>query len=588
MKLYHFLKSNLDVIKAVNPALHDWLFAQEYDMQSLEDGIFHNAQGALDWKLPGGRGLFEPVPPKAWYGSWTYDESAERSATVIVGCNLGYGINHALMATPQSHKIFVVEPRAEMLLACLGQTDYAEFLKAGRLHFLVPTEDAVLDMVRRLDIQFLFGRVLLREDTPSRQIGPEYAYWVQRCRARMESFMVEMTTLRMRQDVMVGNELKNYSRAARDGSLLPLKGRGAGVSAVIFGAGPSLDQKAAHFAGRAPDALYVTSLQALPSLQRHGILPHFCLAIDYSEGMRAVFDRLDLDAAAKVPLIYSTKIDPLVLERYPGPTIPLWTMGGVSTFVFNGRELVLDAGGNVGVTMLRLLSWAGVERALLVGQDFATPGGSTHAAGHHGGKDLDVIRNIYSVETKDANGNVIHTSPQLLAARRDMEDDLAKTALRVFNLYGGGSPIKGAQSVTWEDIQERGLLACAAGGLEAFVAGLRLARSPKPKPVFEARARGWASSMRHVERRLDKLFRKLDRNQREINQTLRQIEVFAKHDQLYTPYLFNEIMDLAGLIHARCRYERKDLAAMKELFRRMVDKVREMDACLGAAPAHAA
>jgi len=588
MELYQFLKSNLDVIKTANPALHNWLFAQNYDMQRLENGIFHNAQGLLDWRLADGQGLFEAAPPRAWYGKWIYDDTADRSATVIIGCNLGYGVNHSLMATPPSHKVIVVEPRPEMLLACLGQTDYVEFLKAGRLHFIPPTEDAVLDMVRKLDLQFLFGRVILREDTPSRQIGPEYAHWLQRAKARMESFSVEMTTLRMRQDLMVGNELKNFARAARDGSLLPLKGRGADVTAVIFGAGPSLNDTAAHFANRAPDALYATSLQALPALQRHGITPHFCLAIDYSEGMRSVFNRLDAQAAQNVPLIYSTKVDPEVLARYPGPTIPLWTLGGLSTFVFGGRELVLDAGGNVGVTMLRLLAWAGVERVLLVGQDFAVPGGETHAAGHHGSTDIDAIRRIYNMQVKDAAGRVIPTSPQLLAARRDMEDDLARSTLRAFNLYGGGAPIKGAENLTWDEVRERGLLSVPSSNLERFLSGLRQARSPRPRPVFEARARTWSISLRHAERRLEKLFKKLDRNQREINQTLRQVEVFAKHDQLYTPYLFNEIMDLAGLIHARNRYERKDLAAIRSLFKRMVDKVREMDLSLAADPAHAA
>lgn len=588
MKLYQFLKSNLDVIKTASPALHSWLWAQNYDMQTLEGSIFQNAQGALDWRMPNGQGLFDPVPPKAWYGKWTYDETAERSATVIIGCNIGYGVNHTLMATPQSHKVIVIEPRPEMLLACLGQTDYAEFIKAGRLHFIPPTEDAVTAMVRRLDIQFLFGRVVLREDTPSRQIGPEYAHWLQRCRARMESFSVEMTTLRMRQDLMVGNELKNYARAAQDGSLLPLKGRGAGLTAVIFGAGPSLSENAAHFAGREPDALYVTSLQALPPLQRLGITPHFCMAIDYSEGMRSVFKSLDIEAAKTVPLIYSTKVDPMVLEKYPGPTIPLWTLGGVSTFVFDGRELVLDAGGNIGVTILRLLAWAGVERTLLVGQDFAAPGGMTHAPGHHGNTNVEAIKNIYRVEIKDASGNVIRTSPQLLAARRDIEDDLAKSTMRAFNLYGGGSPIKGAENVTWDDVRGRGLLTCGAGSLDAFLNGLKQARTPRPRPVFEARARGWSTSLRHAERRLEKLFKKLDRNQREINQTLKQVEMFAKHDQLYTPYLFNEIMDLAGLIHARNKYERKDMPAIRSLFKRMVDKVREMDLCLAADPAHAA
>ncbi|EPR42786.1 protein of unknown function DUF115 [Desulfovibrio sp. X2] len=588
MKLYHFLKDNLDVIKEMNPALHSWLWSQRYDMQTLEKSVFHNAHGALDWRMQNGQGMFDPVPPTAWYGKWTYGENVDKSATVIIGCNVGYGLNHVLTATPPSHKIVVLEPRPEMLLACLGQTDYTPFLREKRLHFIPPLESAVQEAVRHLDLQFLFGRVILREDTPSKQLGPEYSHWLLRCRARMESFSVEMTTLRLRQDVMVGNELKNFSRAAGDGSLMPLKGTGSGLTGVIFGAGPSLDVNAAHFRDRSPDALYVTSLQALPALQRQGIRPHFCLAIDYSEGMRAVYSRLDKEAARNVPLIYSTKLDPVALAEYPGPTIPLWTLGGLSTFVFNGRELVLDAGGNVGVTMLRLLCWMGMERILLVGQDFACPGDTTHAGGHHGKADAASVSRIYNVKVKDIAGREILTSPQLLAARRDVEDDLSRTTIKAYNLYGGGSPIKGAANVTWAEVCGQKLLESSPENLENLMAAMKKARTPAPRPVFEARARAWSSSLRNVEKRLEKLFKKLDKNQAAVNQLLGQVEVFVKQDPLYTPYLFNEIMDLAGLVRARSRYELRDMAEIRSLFKRIVAKVREMDRYLGQGSAHAA
>lgn len=587
MKLYQFLKENLDVLKETAPGLHAWLWSQEYDMQTLETSIFQNEHGTLDWRMQNGQGLFEPAPPVAYYNAWKPGDKAEQSATVLVGCNLGYGVNHVLMTTPSSHKVFVLEPRAEMLLACLGQTDYREFIRAGRLRFVAPLESELQEMVRGLDLQFLFGRVVVREDLPSRQIGPEYAHWIQRCRARLESFSVEMTTLRMQQDTMVGNELKNFARAAGDGSLMPLKGAGDGLSAVLFGAGPSLMRFTEHFQG-VPRALQVTSLQAMPSLQKNGIKPHLCLAIDYSTGMRQIFKRLDADAAKDVPLIYSTKMDPMALAAYPGPTIPLWTLGGLSTFVFGGRELVLDAGGNVGVTLLRLLDWMGVRRVLFVGQDFACPGDTTHAAGHHGSRDVTQVAATYNTMVTDANGNPIRTSPQLLAARRDMEDDLARSTISAFNLYGGGSPIKGATPVTWEDVEAKSLLDCAPEALRAFGSALVRAHMPRPRPVFEARSQVWANSLRHVERRLAKLFKKVEKRQRDINQALIDVEVFVKQDPLYSPYLFNEIMDLSGLIRARTRYVSTDFKEIKALFSRVLAKVREMDAALAPGSAQAA
>ncbi len=69
------------------------------------------------------------------YKSWQAKDKPETSATIIVGCNVGYGVNQVLMNTPDTHKVIVSEPNPEMLLACLGQTDYRPFMKAGKLHF---------------------------------------------------------------------------------------------------------------------------------------------------------------------------------------------------------------------------------------------------------------------------------------------------------------------------------------------------------------------------------------------------------------------------------------------------------------------
>ncbi|WP_029894179.1 motility associated factor glycosyltransferase family protein [Desulfohalovibrio reitneri] len=580
MQLYAYLKQNVEALRSANPAVFAWLQAREYDMSDLSDRVFVNESGVLDWRLPGGQGLFEPIPPATYYRGWTYTDRADTSATLLVGCNVGYGLNHVLTSTPESHKIVVLEPRPELLLACLGQTDYTEFIASGRLHFMPPNEEYLAELIRHLDLQFLFGKVLLREDVPSRQIGPEYARWVNRCKARLENFTVEMTTLRLRQDTMVGNELNNFQRAVSDGSLSCLQGSAKGLTAVLFGAGPSLSENAARFRENPHGALYATSLQALPALLSHGIQPHFCLAIDYSEGMLNIFDKLDHERAANVPLIYSTKVQPELLERYPGPTLPLWTQGGISTFVMKDKEYVIDAGGNVGVTLLRFLEWLGAERMLLVGQDFGCPGDRTHAEGHHGQRALDGNKQ-YTRQVKDASGNAIATSPQLIAARRDMEDDLARLPLRVCNLYGGGAVIKGAEMVDWETIEnERLLRSSAPEAVDAVLGKLEQAGRSCRRPAFEHRSHRWTTSLRNVEKRLHKLFKHLDRNQYEINQTLRQIGTFLKQDPLYTPYLFNEIMDVAGFVHATREYRRADFVPIRDILKRAVNKVRHMDRML--------
>jgi hypothetical protein len=83
--------------------------------------------------------------------------------------------------------------------------------------------------------------------------------------------------------------------------------------------------------------------------------------------------------------------------------------------------------------------------------------------------------------------------------------------------------------------------------------------------------------MRNVEKKLEKLFRKHNRHQDEIHKILDKALLFVKQDQLYAPYLYNEIVDMSGLARVRSYYEPKDFATFKQIAKRIVGKVREID-----------
>ena len=580
MTRYPHLKSNIDALNRFGHAAFGWLSGQDLDPERLNGNVFKNAHGMVDFRMPDGKGLFDALPPQGLYQDWVPRTKADTSATIIVGSNVGYGLNHLLMNTPDSHKIIVLEPNAEVLLACLGQTDYSAFLEIKKLHFALPDEGYINEVIRNLDLQFIYGHIHLRGDLPSRQIGPEYARWLEFTRGRLENFSVELTTLRFRQDMMVGNELHNFQRTVQEGSLLPLRGAAEGLGAVILGAGPSLAQFAPALREQRGNALYTTALQTMPALQRFDLKPDLCLAIDFDKSMGAVYDRLDREWAADVPLIYSTKMDPDVVARYPGPTHPLWTLGGMATFVMSKDELVLDAGGNVSLTLVRFLRWCGAAHLLLVGQDLAWKGESSHVAGHHSAAPRRIFNPRQHQKLANLHGEEIISTPQYLAARRELEADLRKTPFPVYNLYGGGVVIAGTRNLTLDEVRTQGTLASAPGSRDRFLEALGRTRQCRRALRFEPRSPRWTSSLRHAEKRLEKLFRKVDRNQDEIHQVLDQALLFVKQDPLYLPYLYNETMNLAGLVKARHGYERKDFSEIRGIFKNVLSKVREVDRCV--------
>ncbi|WP_027179115.1 motility associated factor glycosyltransferase family protein [Maridesulfovibrio bastinii] len=578
MTAYPFLKDNIETLKTCIPPFYAWLSSQDIDEEKLKVSLFKNHWGILDWKMEDGKGLFEAIMPNAVYKQWNAGEKPHTSATFIVGCNIGYGLNHILVNSPDTHKIVVVEPNPEILIACLGQSNFVEFIKIGKLHFAIPDPDYLFEIVRKMDLQFIHGRIHLRSDMPSRQMGPEYAQLSVMVKNKLESFSVEMNTLRLRQDLMVGNELDNFSRTMKDGKIAPMKGSAKGLGAVILGAGPSLQTFGPELAKNPGHVLYTTALQSMPAVYNVGLKPHFCLAIDFNDSMMRVFDQLDMEWAKDIPLIYSTKVRNQVVERYPGPTIPMWTVGGLGTFVFKGNEEIFDAGGNVSVTLTRFLNWCDVSHILLVGQDYAWKGMNSHSKGHH--TSGAIYDKKILAHTEDAEGNPLTSTVQYMAAKREMEDDISKFNTPVFNLYGGAAVIEGSTMVDMHKVHMEGLLSSAPGSMEHFMAAMDMARTPKERIWFEARGQKWSVSLRHAEKRLEKLFKKCTRNQQEIHKTIQQIDFFIRQDPLYLPYLYNEVMDMAGMARAKLSYKPKDLPELRKILKRTMQKVRKMDKCL--------
>lgn len=584
-----FLADNTKALAAAQPQVAAWLAANAPAPETQASRLRLNRWNMLDVELEDGRRLFDAFPPQFAYRSWPPTEQAERSATIIVGANLGYGLNHMLEQTPPRHRLLVVEPDPAMLSLCLGLTDYRPFIESGRLTFIVPQFDALVAAVRGCDKQFLFGRILLQADLPSQQIGPAYAHWARICREQLDALSVELSTLRRAQDVMVGNELSNFRRALADGDMKSLRGALDGLPAVVAGAGPSLAASAPSVTRLADRALVTAALQTLPAMQAVGIRPDLALCIDYSDGILRVYDRLDPEWARHVPLIYSTKVQPEVVRRYPGPTLPLWTVGGMATFIAGKDDLVLDAAGNVSVALLRLLHWMGAGRMVLAGQDFGWRGEASHAAGHHA-----AAITVGTLDLPGRDGPVRSTLPYATALR-DMEQDIRTLQLDVVNLYGGGALIRGARDITPDDL-DRELPPPADGGdanggtdiLAGFRQRLDAAMTPCEQPLFAPRLPQWRTSLRNAQKRLETLFRKPERHGAEIVEMLGRVHFFLRQDPICTPYLYNEIMDVSGLVHGRDRFGLPQMTEFRQIARRVLDKIRRIDEVMTSAGQQAA
>ncbi len=567
MRLHHYQK-NMRVLASRCSAAYKWLISHPEAEQEALDYVLFDPDGRHDWRLPSGLGVMASMPPGDIYSDWLDKPPTGADMTIVVGSNLGYGMLRFLDAAPPDHKLTVLEPDPAMMAGCLGLSDLRERLQSGRLFFLPPNELYIERFVRRLDVYFTHGRIALRIDPASRKLGPAYELWRGRLQQKLDSFRVDMQTLRLQQDCMVENELANLAKAHDDGSLAALHKAAEGLPAVAFGAGPSLAATAEAFRNEEGKRLLCCGLQTLPALQQLGITPHFCLAIDFRHHMLLCLDKLDHEQARNVPLIYSTKVQPELVRRYPGLTLPLWTMGGLASLIPTASEPVLDVGSNVGLALLRFLEWAGIHKVLLVGQDFGfadEPGSVTHVEGHYASGPAQQ-GDAYSMQVKLPEGRCVRTSPQLLAARNDLDSWLRRSSMSAFTVYGGGLPIDEARAIASEEARDWSA-GNAAKKLSFFVEKLSaLPDTPSEtwlQNVSPDLVEFSGHTLRTVEQELQQM--NLQRYQDILNALRKRIEA----DPVSRPYLYNECIELAGLTLPRRTVNQNAL----HLVQRIADKL---------------
>ena len=573
---YPFLKTNLEVLAGQNDPIYEWIRQQEPET-IIPKNIRTNRWGALDWEFKQGLSLFQTLPPQKAYESWNAIDCRPADASLVVGGNLGYGLHFLLKKTVDSHRILLLEPRIEMLLATLGLTDFSSALKQGRLILIPPQQTHLRGMVYRLTLACLFGKVFLRPDLPSLQLGPEYDLWTRYSREALEDMRVELYTLRNRQDRIMQNELVNLARAGKERNLLALKGRAAGLKAVQLGAGPSLEQFAPFLAEHPGRALYVTALQTLPALQRLGLKPHLCLALECDPLLGRVYEKLDRDWARNIPLIYAVSAAPEAIKMYPGPTLPLWTRGGLAAPLLADQDLLMEPGGNVALTTLRFLDWCGADQVMLVGHDFAWQGTRTHARDHLAAEQAFRFDPKNDCALKNQTDELIYSNPVYLAALRDLEAEIEHLNMPVYNLYGGGLAIQGSRTLTWDEVAVQGHLAGQDKNRDCFLKKFQTGPCAPIRFSRPADRSEQIAFLKNLKKRLKQLFRRREPNAKTIKTIFGQAFTALEQDPWSKPYLFNDLLNLAGLVQVSPFFGQEEFMKCMKIVTKMVEKLQEMN-----------
>ncbi len=309
--------------------------------------------------------------------------------------------------------------------------------------------EASLSAVLEHDFVYLVeGKVDVIISAAQKKQHPQLALSIEKAvLAHMRSLLSVVALRATRGWHMLLNTLLNDERALREASVDDLRGRCAGLPAVIVGAGPSLDEAAAELRQFREKVFIIACDGAWSTLAKAGVVPDLVVAVDDSERIWRHCAGLG-DRHAQVPVVCLLQTAWPVIRYHRGPLY-----FGSSPKVMDrilARELkafpVLDTGLCVGHAALEVAELLGVSRVIMAGFDLCFAGERRHAAMHAVPYyDDNPPEQANGVMVEGNNGQSQASDQALLMYLREFERRIGGLTIPVINVARNGARIAGTQ-----------------------------------------------------------------------------------------------------------------------------------------------
>ncbi|UCF92981.1 MAG: DUF115 domain-containing protein, partial [Desulfobacterales bacterium] len=251
---------------------------------------------------------------------------------------------------------------------------------------------------------------------------------------------------------MLCNALENLPSVLAGTPLDSLRDQFIGIPAVCIAAGPSLDNSLPWLKEINNRALIIGCDSSVNALLASGVRPHVVVTTDIFE---VNFEKVKshVDELRGVLLIYGIESNPNNVRKYLGPKRVVVSAGSKLLLEWLDKKWDLNCRlpslASVSHTAIFAALALGADPIVMVGTDLSHPAGRSHAAGSIFQADLhpkDLI------EVQSVKGTQVYSSPQLIADKVFLEDQIAKSLVRFVNTSLDGARIKGAEVKSLDEI----------------------------------------------------------------------------------------------------------------------------------------
>jgi hypothetical protein len=482
----------------------------------------------------------------------------EKSACVVVlGLGLGYHVAELARDMGSRGVIVVFEPDASVWRAVLEKIDHVAWLRRGELVLADGQTDraAILNRIEKHAATVTQGTHLLthpptrqRHEQAVRDFSQMIAEVLAFCRTNVATALVNAA----RTCRNLASNIDHYAAGAGTDELIDAA---KGYPAVCVAAGPSLVKNVdlLRDANTRSKVVVIAAQTALKPLLARGIRPDFVTALDYSHISSRFYE--GLPPLPDVTLVAEPKAHRTILEGFPGPIrVPHSQFNDLLLGDMALPRKPIRAGATVAHLSFYLAQHLGCDPIIFIGQDLGFSDGLYYAPG-------TAVHNVWSSEinpfntiemmewrrvvrmkghlrrAEDIHGRPIFTDEQMQTYLKQFERDFTGAGQTILDATEGGLVKQHATVVTLaEALREHATRPVPAlpvppvdldrGRLNDLRDILRL----RVREVHDLRAATQKTipilrQMQEHQRdkaRVDKLFARLNKLQRHVEQELAQ------------------------------------------------------------------
>jgi len=402
-----------------------------------------------------------------------YELEKARFVTVL-GFGLGYHIKEILDAHPQIKLIIAIEPNISLFKTALNVLDLSGILSSPRVRLIIEDDPSKIEreMLGLATLLLIHNNSIIIHK-PSFSLLKEKFTQIRKSISNSVFWSrANLTTNIAKGDTFQRNILTNIPEIVNNAGVKNLFGKFKDKPVICVAAGPSLD-KNIHLLQEAKNKALIICLDGtLRTMAQHKIKPDIVVSIDYSGGVRNLFNGV-MEQTEDLFLASDPEVYPGILSDFKGKKFIINLNKPLTRWLsqFVTDKGTLDKGASVAHAAFSLAKAMGGDPIVLVGQDLSFPGGVTYVGGavHRAniamGRDKKTGKKYLLEKTKDGKwkandlimvkdiyGKEVPTRGDMYSYLIYFERLIGMTRAKCIDATEGGAKIKGTEVMSLREV----------------------------------------------------------------------------------------------------------------------------------------